>query len=38
MKTLMTLSAVDKLDSDNVQAMLQTKTVLANKLSIILEA
>lgn len=38
MKKLMTLSAIDKLDSDNVQAMLQTKTVLANKLSIILEA
>lgn len=38
MKTLMTLSAVDKLDSDNVHAMLQTNSALATKLSIILEA
>lgn len=38
MKTLMTLSAIDKLDSDNVHAMLQTKSILATKLSIILEA
>lgn len=38
MKTLMTLSAIDKLDSDNVHAMLQTKSPLATKLSIILEA
>lgn len=38
MKTLMTLSAVDKLDGDNVHAMLQTNSTLATKLSIILEA
>ena len=38
LKTLMQLSATDKLDKQNVQAFLQTNTQLANTLAIILES
>lgn len=37
LKVLMQLSATDKLDKENVQTFLQTKTNLSNKLAIILE-